>query len=323
LLTSNTGLKLTLPPEQQTPLLEAAEATPSSQSIETEIPENPVPVSPLNLIIGVLLVVCGTQPLWFDEPRSKRGGLKLQTLAEGLKWSAMEHFLRFFTEKSTRKALLSKDFLLWWFTSPDVAPILAQFAEALKDWEDDLSLHFAGQDQLSDAVQTKDAELLASCAKSLPLIETGTNTFDHEYRGAILMCAMYVRLLAEGSKACIMCFLDPSMFPDIERFLYEFCARTLIMVYYDLAQTKSEFFSTLLGSVFASPMTPEARIEWDRKLGLRYNIRSGSRELKTPSIRLQRAALAFGKALQLDKINNRQFDDRTLEVSEGLQDACP
>lgn len=121
----------------------------------------------------------------------------------------MEHFLRLFTEKSTRKALLSKDFLLWWFTSPDVAPILARFAEALKDWEDDLSLHFAGQDQLSDAVQTKDAELLASCAKSLPLIETGTNTFDHEYRGAILMCAMYVRLLAEGSKACIMCFLDP------------------------------------------------------------------------------------------------------------------
>lgn len=58
----------------------------------------------------------------------------------------MEDFLRFFTATKDSQALLTKDFLLWWFTSPDVAPILAQFAEAMKDWAHDLSLYFANQD---------------------------------------------------------------------------------------------------------------------------------------------------------------------------------
>lgn len=51
---------------------------------------------------------------------------------------------------------------------------------------------------------------------------------------AIMMCAKYVRLLAEGIKAWVFSFVDPNMFPDIDRFLYELCARTLIMTYCDL-----------------------------------------------------------------------------------------
>lgn len=67
-------------------------------------------------------------------------------------------------------------------------------------------------------------------------------------------------------------------------------------------------------------MTPEARSEWDRRLGLKYKVKSGSREHMTPSLRIQRTAFAFSVALQLKKVNGRQFDDRDLEVPEGMKD---
>jgi hypothetical protein len=48
-------------------------------------------------------------------------------------------------------------------------------------------------------------------------------------------------------------------------------------------------------------------------------VKSYSKECLTPSIRIHRAIIAFGNASRLRKIKDGQFDDRTLEVSEGLK----
>jgi hypothetical protein len=259
-----------------------------------EIPVIPYE-SPLNLIIETFKRACGNPgDLWDDRPlygHARGNGLNLRSFAGSLCWSIMKDFLRLFTAKTKRnkEAVMFMDALLWWFTSPDVAPIVARFAEAKKDWEHVLSLYFAGQDQLSDSMQTKDAELLASCARSLHLIESGKVNFDHEYRDAIMMCAKYVRLLAEGSKAYIMDFLDSSMFPDTGRLHYELCARTLIMAYCDLAKTRRGFFGVLIESPLSQPMSLEARSTRESRLGLTYSTQAFGPERETPSIRIQRA----------------------------------
>lgn len=47
-----------------------------------------------------------------------------------------------------------------------------------------------------------------------------------------------LRKLAESMKPYVMQYLDPSTFPDIERFLYKLSARILIVAYNDLDNSK-------------------------------------------------------------------------------------
>lgn len=207
--------------------------------------------------------------------------------------------------------------------------VFVSVATILFDWKTDILGHDVDEDgtdleQLyahtrGDHKNIKEAELLASCAYHLPHIETDKLRFHHEHSSEIMRSAPTVRKLAKSMMPYIMQYLDPSIFPDIERFLYELGARILIVAYNDLEVSKSGFFDALLGSVFARPMSSEAREEWEPYLGLDHKIAKDSLEDRDPFIFIHRAVLAYNEKWGLAK--RGQADDRTLTISEPASDS--
>jgi hypothetical protein len=78
-------------------------------------PENPVPVSPLNLKIEELQRMYGPHPPWvtLNPTNRDRQWLKLQAFAKTLNWRIMKPLLDMFVQKKKEVALLPEDFLLW------------------------------------------------------------------------------------------------------------------------------------------------------------------------------------------------------------------
>lgn len=126
-----------------------------------------------------------------------------------------------------------------------------------------------------------------------------------------------MRKLAESMMPYVIHYLNSSIFPDIERFLYELSARIVIMAYIDLSQSKSGFFGVLLGSIFARPMSPEARLAWEDCLELDHKVVKQCPEHLNPFISVHRAALAFSHKWGLETLKKKPSDDRILKVSES------
>jgi len=132
-----------------------------------------------------------------------------------------------------------------------------------------------------------------------------------------MLSAPTVRKLAESMMPYVIHYLNSSIFPDIERFLYELSARIVIMAYIDLSQSKSGFFGVLLGSIFARPMSPEARLAWEDCLELDHKVVKQCPEHLNPFISVHRAALAFSHKWGLETLKKKPSDDRILKVSES------
>jgi hypothetical protein len=306
---------LTLPTEQQSQLLEAPERTPSSQPGKTE--EASVSI-PLFCKIEELKNKCGPDPLWSTSlPGTSEPSLRLQERSKTLDWQNMDAMLAHFAPE---KQILTKDVMLRVFASPGVATILAEWKanvldpDALKEEEELCWALTCG-----DHTNRVEAELLASCAWYLPQVEAERIPFDHDYKNGIMQCAPTLRKLAEGMKPYVMQHLDPSVFPEIERFLYELCTRIVIMAYTELYVDNignDGFFAVLLASEFAKPRSPEAREKWEDHLGLDHKVLKQSPEFLNPFISIHTAALAYSPKWGLEKKKRKDPDDRVLKVSE-------
>jgi hypothetical protein len=167
-----------------------------------------------------------------------------------------------------------------------------------------------------DPHHTPNVQLLASCALHLPDIQAGRVNFDHENRSTVITCAVFVRRLARGTMPYIMHYLDECIFPDIELFCYEVCSRTLTTAYTDIDKTSSGFFRVLLNSDLSKVMTPDVRALWEERLGVVGKI-SGP-ERYTPSIKIQKAAVAFAHSAQQKLSQLAEIDYSSLKITETI-----
>lgn len=315
--------KLTISLVQQSPLLEGLQGTTSTPPAHDGGGSAPTgDLRPGDRKIRELEGKVGLAPLWRSAfPSGNLPTLNLQKLAETIDMAPMKPVLERVTvkDKKPNYMVLHPDAVFRWYASHGLATVLAQWWKEVKDNEqmdDDLPFALTS----AGTTHTKEAEQLASCAMYLPEIEAKTVVFKHDQRDAMLACAGAVRSLEHCIESHILKFLDPRMFPNVIRYLFEVCARTLITAYCDLMESKKGFFGVLLSSVFAQPMTPEAHDAWEDHLGLSHRILSEDLERLTPSIRWQRAALAFGHAMQLERLRNPHFDDRSLVYKEKAMD---
>jgi hypothetical protein len=278
-------------------------------------------VSPLDRKINALEALVGVNGrsglCCETAPLANQLKLQLQECIADLDLSALEPILKQFPPgKSDRNTLLTSEALLLLFASNDIAPVLKQCKETCFDntnMED--SILFALQETVSP--WNKEAEVHASCAMFYSQIEAKKMEFKHKHRDAMMACAMFVRRLVFCMSSYIITqFLDKCMFPDMDRFLFEFGARILLTAYDDLLNNEGGFFTKLLNSPFGAGITSDVRPLWAGHLGLAGTDKDMHQwDSLNPSINVQRAALSFGAAMK-SKIKQKQksstYDNKLL-----------
>lgn len=215
------------------------------------------------------------------------------------------------------KFFLRKDVMLRLFVS--LAPILADWKKNILDPEKHEFDEGIGENYtfIGATPYATEAKLLASCAFYLASIRTRRSTFsaknDNEYD--IMRSAPTVRKLAAVMKPYVTQYLDLNTFPDIERFLYELSARILVVAYLDLDTYMDGFFAVLLSSVFARPMSPDAREQWEEYLGLAHKLEKGTPEYLNPFISIHSAVLAYSE--KWGTLNMKQYDGKAMKITES------
>lgn len=282
---------------------------------DTTSSESDIDQAPIDRKITELKHLCRDPAVWhLSGPGRAAPHLDLFELSKDLDLTAMEPITAIFVAVSNKSQILPPERISIWFTSVDALTTIKQWKEECYDisnMEQELNyvLHSA-----EDPHHTLNAELLASCALHLHDIQAGRVRFVHEQRYVTIACAVFVRRLACGLMAYIMYFLDDCVFPDVELFCYEWSARTLITACTDLENRPHGFFNALLQSDLAKAMTPEVRITWEETLGVAGKIKDV--EQCTPSIQIQRAAVAFVHSVQRNLSQAAETDYKSLKITE-------
>jgi hypothetical protein len=142
--------------------------------------------SPLILRIKELKNKCLSGPLWSTSlPGANEPSLNFQELSKSLGWECMDAMLAHFPAE---KQILTKDVLLRVFASPGVAVPLAKWKSDILDHDGDDDLLYALTE--GDCTpNTKEVELLASCAWYLPQLEAKGLRLCHAQKIGIMQCA--------------------------------------------------------------------------------------------------------------------------------------
>lgn len=263
--------------------------TPMTAQNATSLPAPAAQVSPIDRRISQLRQICGPQPaLWLESaPPADEPILKMEYRMKKLSFEILDHSV-----KKVEK--LNRNKVCMWLASNDVLPTLHQFKVDCMD-DSQVSVLLSNALASSDSSWKQETELLASCAKDYDDIRSGLIPFNHPHSVAMLRCARFVRRLVRGSRANVMYYMDECAFPDMDRFLHELCARALLTAYFDYLRNSKGFFRILFDSNFVKPMTWQARKS--RRLNLGFNRAVADAEYRTPSLAMQRAAVAFGRAM--------------------------